>query len=51
MPPLRGLIRGATVFLYTDAAETPKQINPTGLKSGFRVYKFGSKIPARLDED
>ena len=34
----RGGWEGAGTFFYTDVAETPKQINPTGLKRVFDAH-------------
>ena len=33
---------------YIDAEEIPKQINPTGLKSGFEGSKVSTQSPVRL---
>jgi len=43
MPPLRGL-SFFDFHVYTDAAETPKQINPTGLKRALKSSRFPRSI-------
>ena len=58
MSPLRGS-RLLAICVYRDAEETPKQINPTGLKNmsdflkltpmvrlGNRTYRTWSKLPS-----